>query len=62
MGNSMSSITKHINFEDLQNCITEKDKTLIINTLDAHMQGCLIAGTLAIEQEVELLNIYLKKI
>lgn len=61
MGNSMSSVTKHINFEDLQFAITDKDKTLIINTLDAHMQGCLIAGTLAIDQEVELLNVYLKK-
>ena len=57
----MSSVTKHINFEDLQFAITDKDKTLIINTLDAHMQGCLIAGTLAIDQEVELLNVYLKK-
>ena len=61
MGNSMSSVTKTINFEDLQFAISEKDKTLIINTLDAHMQGCLIAGTLAIDQEVELLNAYLKK-
>ena len=60
MGNSMS-MSKNITFEDLQFAITDKDKTLIINTLDAHMQGCLIAGTLAIEQEVELLNIYLKK-
>ncbi len=57
----MSSITKTVNFEDLQYAIGEKDKTLIINTLDAHMQDCLIAGTLAIDQEVELLNIYLKK-
>ncbi len=57
----MSAVTKNINFEDVQHCITEKDKTLIINTLDAHMQGCLIAGTLAIDQEVDLLNAYLKK-
>ena len=49
MGNSMS-MSKNITFEDLQFAITEKDKTLIINTLDAHMQGCLIAGTLAIDQ------------
>jgi hypothetical protein len=60
MGNSMS-MSKNITFEDVQFAITDKDKTLIINTLDAHMQGCLIAGTLAIDQEVELLNVYLKK-
>ncbi len=59
MGNSMS-ISPHINFEDLQSAINE-ERTLIINTLDAHMQSCLIAGTLAIEQEVELLNAQLKK-
>jgi hypothetical protein len=61
MGNNMSSIIPIINFEDVQSAIGNKDKTLIINTLDAHMQGCLIAGTLAIDQEVELLNVYLKK-
>lgn len=57
----MSSVTKHINFEDLQFAISEKEKTLIINTLDAHQQGCLIAGTLAIDLEVEVLNAHLKK-
>jgi hypothetical protein len=60
MGNSMS-ITKFINFEDVQSAITDKEKTIIINTLDAHQQGCLIVGTLAIDQEVEVLNALLKK-
>jgi hypothetical protein len=60
MGNSMS-INPAITFEDLQSAITEKEKTIIINTLDAHMQTCLIAGTLPIEQEVDLLNALLKK-
>ena len=60
MGNSMST-SPHINFEDLQSAINDQERTLIINTLDAHMQNCLIAGTLAIEQEVEVLNAQLKK-
>ncbi len=55
------SITPTINFEDVQSAICEKEKTIVINTLDAHMQGCLIAGTLAIDQEVEILNMQLKK-
>ncbi len=55
------SITPSINFEDLQSAIGDKEKTIIINTLDAHQQGCLIAGTLAIEQEVEVLNALMKK-
>jgi hypothetical protein len=60
MGNSMS-ITPTITFEDVQNSICDKEKTLIINTLEAHMQSCLIAGTLPIDAEVEVLNAYLKK-
>jgi hypothetical protein len=60
MGNSMS-ITSTINFEDMQISISDKEKTLIINTLEAHNQGCLIAGTLPIEAEVEVLNAQLKK-
>ena len=55
------STSPHINFEDLQSAINDQERTLIINTLDAHMQNCLIAGTLAIEQEVEVLNAQLKK-
>ena len=60
MGNSMS-ITKYINFEDLQFAMNDQDKSLIINTLDAHQQGCLIAGTLTIDSEIEVLNAQLKK-
>ena len=59
MGNSIS-LTRNINFEDMQFSINEK-KTLIINTLDAHQQSCLIAGTLDIDREIELLNAQLKK-
>ena len=57
----MSALIKNINFEDMQFAINDPKKSLIINTLDAHQQGCLIAGTLNIEQEVEVLNAHLKK-
>jgi hypothetical protein len=59
MGNTMSTTT--INFEDMQFAINDQTKSLIINTLDAHQQGCLIAGTLNIETEIEILNIQMKK-
>jgi hypothetical protein len=59
MGNTMS--TRMINFEDIQFAINDQDKSIIINTLDAHQQTCLIAGTLAIETEIEVLNAQLKK-
>lgn len=63
MGNSLS-MTRNINFEDMQFAINEQNswqKTLIINTLDAQSQSCLIANTLIIDSEVEILNEQLKK-
>ena len=71
MGNNIS-LTRNINFEDMQFAINEKDsqsnhyndnyqKIIIINTLDAYQQHCLIVGTLNIETEIEILNIQLKK-
>jgi len=67
MGNN-TSMTRNINFEDMQFAINGNSnnflgtkKTLIINTLEAHQQGCLISGTLNIESEVEVLNAELKK-
>ena len=70
MGNTMS-IIKNINFEDMQFAINDNmrsdnmrsdyNKSLIINTLEAHQQSCLISGTLNIETEVEILNAELKK-
>ena len=56
----MSALIKNINFEDMQFAINDPKKSLIINTLDAHQQGCLIAGTLNIDLEVEMLNVQLK--
>lgn len=68
MGNNLS-MTRNINFEDMQFSINEHKgseymhsrKPLIINTLEAHQQSCLISGTLNIESEVEVLNAELKK-
>jgi hypothetical protein len=65
MGNN-TSMSRNINFEDMQFAINSKSneyakKTLIINTLEAHQQSCLITGTLNIESEVEVLNAQLKQ-
>ena len=59
MGNNIS-LTRNINFEDMQFSINEQ-KTIIINTLEAHQQSCLIAGTLDIDREIEILNAQLKQ-
>ena len=58
MGNTISG-QRIINFEDMQYAINEK--LLIVNTLPIQQQPCLIAGTLSVEMEVEVLNTYLKK-
>jgi hypothetical protein len=57
MGNVSS--TKYINFEDMQSAIANKDY-IIINTLQETYQGCLIAGTLNMKNEEEILNAHLK--
>ena len=55
MGNSQSSIKK-INFEDMQDCISNKDRYIIINTLTESNQSCLISGTIPAEKEVSIIN------
>ena len=57
MGNTAS--TKYINFEDMQSAIANKEY-IIINTLPETCQACLIAGTLNMKNEEEILNSYLK--
>jgi len=56
------SINK-LNFESMQNIInnnTTKGRFIIINTLDAYNQGCLIKKTILPEREIEELNKYLR--
>ena len=57
MGNTNS--TNYINFEDMQSSINNKEY-IIINTLLSHQQQCLIKGTIAMSNEEEILNTYLK--
>ena len=59
MGNS-TSVIKNINFEDMQYAINDTT-SIIINTLDANNQKCLIKATVAIDKEVEFLNAQLVK-
>jgi len=56
--NSTNQIQK-FNFDDLRNSM--KDNPLIINTLPDNLQMCLITGTIDINNEVKVLNDYLKK-
>ena len=63
MGNTLM-IPRNINFEDIQLAINEQNKykpCIIINTLEPHNQDCLIAGTINIQVEVEMINTLLTK-
>lgn len=57
MGNN-SSIQK-INCEDMQKICIETDKYILINTLEANMQNCLIKNTVNIHEEESLINMLL---
>jgi len=61
MGNS-TSITKKVNFEDIQEIIQKnKRNCILINTLDPSEQNCLISKTITIDKEEQIINTYLKK-
>ena len=60
MGNT-STYLKKANFEDIQQCIKNKQKYLLINTLKKTEQACLIQNTTSIENEEKIINECLKK-
>ena len=66
-GSSLSSSTaisilhRNINFEDMQTVLNNNYDTIIINTLDASKQNCLIVGTIPIDNETKIMNEQLQK-
>ena len=58
MGNSQS--VQKINYEDMQN-LSSINNNIIINTLPQQEQNCLIKNTLRIEDEINVLNEYIKQ-
>jgi hypothetical protein len=54
MGNT-NSMNK-INFEDVQFLLNNKDKYILINTLQENEQECLLPNTIAPEKEISLIN------
>ena len=59
MGNTVS--VRKVNFEDIQYAITNKNKCILINTLNSNEQGCLIKNTVPIDSEEKLINKYLSE-
>jgi hypothetical protein len=58
MGNSVSS--QKINFEDMQNVCKNREAYILINTLPATEQNCLIFNTIAPQQEETIMNNFLQ--
>lgn len=54
MGNTGSC--KKVNYEDLQECILNKDRFIMINTLSKEQQNCLIKNTVPIQKEEQIIN------
>lgn len=59
VGSSAQNTSRKLNFEDMQWAISTQP-TLIINTLGAEKQGCLIMGTVALSEETQMVNKYLR--
>ena len=68
MGNVINTATspsslfqRNINFEDMQTVLNNNYDTIIINTLEASKQKCLIVGTIPIDNETKIMNDQLQK-
>ena len=58
MGNTTS--TRKVNFEDVQHSMKNKNKFLLINTLDSSRQDILIKNNIPINKEEEVINQLIK--
>lgn len=61
MGNHSSTSSMKINYEDVQYILKHPDGHLLINTLHENEQQCLIANTVGIHHEEQLVNQCLKQ-
>lgn len=59
MGNSNSFPYEIFSYKDVQHCIQNKDHCIIISTMHANDQKCLIQYTCDIQKEEEIINKYL---
>ena len=60
IGYSTAKTSRKINFEDMQWCI-QNQPNIIISTMKADKQGCLIAGTMSVSCETDTINKYLQE-
>ena len=55
------SVSRKVNFEDIQYLLNKNDDFILINTLSEKEQDCLIKNTVSIENEVKYINHFMSK-
>lgn len=55
------SVSRKVNFEDIQCLLNKNDDFILINTLNEKEQDCLIKNTVSIENEVKYINHFMSK-
>ena len=55
MGSSQS-VSRKVNFEDIQYLLNKNNEYILINTLDKQEQDCLIKNTILIQDEEKIIN------
>ena len=59
MGSSQS-VSRKVNFEDIQYLLNKNNEYILINTLDKKEQDCLIKNTILIQDEEKIINHFMK--
>ena len=60
MGQSQS-VSRKVNFEDIQYLLNKSKEYILINTLSEKEQDCLIKNTVSIENEVKYINHFMSE-
>ena len=57
---STQSVSRKVNFEDIQYLLNKTNEYILINTLDKKDQDCLIKNTILIQDEEKTINHFMK--
>lgn len=57
---STQSVSRKVNFEDIQYLLNKTNEYILINTLDKKDQDCLIKNTILIQNEEKTINHFMK--
>ena len=58
---STQSVSRKVNFEDIQYLLNKNNEYILINTLDIKEQECLIKNTICIQDEEKFINQFMNQ-